>query len=1152
MSISNTGNRFHGNGRIRKWLNKIAVFAVLLFGIILYTFAQEEPLRFRHITTEDGLSQNWVQCILRDSRGFMWFGTGGNGLNKYDGYSFKIYKSDPGNKNSLQNNWITVIFEDEDQNLFIGTQSGLCLYDKDKDNFYRIPGIQNQVVRGIFQYKEKVLCIICLQNIFFLNLNDFSIEPFCEGSQCFKGVFVSTIVKDRSGNYWVGSNDGLFRIDLQYKTFTCYLPEKSDPNSISDNDISVLYTDSRKRLWIGTTSNGLSLVNYKDDDPGKPYFINNLHEPNDPSSISGGRILVLRDDNKGKLWIGTENGGLDIIDQKDIDAGRFAFKHYTHNPYDETSISNNSIYSIFVDKQGTTWVGTYGGGINIYNKLLIKFNYYKQIPGMNNSLNNNLVNVFYQINTDLYIGTEGGLDIMNMVTGEFKHFTHDPNNPSSIGSDAVWEIFKDSRDRIWVGTWAGGLNLFHPESGTFTHYYTDPNKRNSISSNNIFGICGDDEGYLWIATMGGGLDRYDPIKNTFFTIQAEYKNPSSLSGDWVQTLFYNSKKELWVATTNGVDIYNIKNQSFTTFRTDTTNPASISSIGANILFEDSKGNMWIGSDIGLNRFVRKDSSFIHFQNVDGLPDNSIKGICEDNHGNLWLSTNFGLSKFINAVNLPARAEFVNYSTGDGLQGNEFNRRSCFKDQKGNLYFGGSNGFNVFYPDSIKPNPNIPRLYFTNLYIFNKRVEVDDKYGVLSQHISKCEKITLPYYYNVFTIEFAALNYIAPWKNQYKYILEGFEENWSEAGSKREVTYTNLDPGKYTFRVKASNNDGVWDEKGIALKITIPPPWWETWWFRVLSAIISIILLVGFYFYRLNALRKQKEQLQTKVIERTKEVEEKNKALTLQTELLNETNTLLEERQQRVEEQAEELRAQAEELANSNATLVTLNATKDKFFSIIAHDLKNPFSSILGFCEILILRYSKYDDNKRLQLIGVINQSAQHIFKLLENLLQWARSQTGSLKFEPEEFDVAELILENAGLLKNMLNEKQLLFESASTGKFMVVADKNMINTVIRNLISNAIKFTEKGTIRVRVKKEENALKVFVEDSGVGMTSERAQTLFEIGHSKSTEGTRGETGTGLGLIICKDFIEKNGGTIGVESIVGKGSTFYFTLPWNNSN
>ena len=486
---------------------------------------------------------------------------------------------------------------------------------------------------------------------------------------------------------------------------------------------------------------------------------------------------------------------------------------------------------------------------------------------------------------------------------------------------------------------------------------------------------------------------------------------------------------------------------------------------------------------------------------------------------------------------------------DGLQGDEFNRRSAFRDERGYMYFGGVNGLNIFHPDSLRENSFKPPVVFTDFKLFNRSVDFRGTDAPLHQHIASIGKegIILSYRESVISFEFAALSYIVPENNRYRYYMDGFDKEWNEVGNKREATYTNLDPDSYTFMVQGSNNDGIWNEEGVKINITILPPWWKTVWFRVLMAIIAVSIIIALYYYRLNQLIRQKETLGEMVKTRTLEIEEKNQMLQKQAEELGEINTRLEERQQQIEEQAGKLREQADELSINNQTLTRLNATKDKFFSIIAHDLKNPFASILGFCEILSSRYSSYDDKKRLYLIEIIERSANNIYKLLENLLQWARSQTGGISFSPESFHLDEAMITVQDLLDESLAEKGLTLVNNIPRNYKIFADKNMINTVIRNLLTNAIKFSESGEIKIEAKRENGSSRISITDHGIGIRKEIRDKLFEVDRSKSTEGTRGETGTGLGLIICKEFVEKHEGIIGVESEPGRGSTFFFTIP-----
>lgn len=1122
--------------------------SMLLIVLTSAISAQQSQIKFKHLSVQDGLSQSWVRCIYQDSYGFMWFGTGGNGINKYNGYEFKVYKKNPRIRNSLANNLIHAICEDTNRNLWVGTQTGLNLYDRENDCFKVFPGLQSQYITGFYETDHEILFVTTINNIYEINLKNNNVKPYCnEASGCLQDIFVDAIVEDADGNLWLGSSNGLYLLDTLNKSFTIFKHNDNDPGSLSDNVIMSMIRDAEGRIWIGTENKGLSLMKFRDDNSSQPYFINFTHDPNKEKSISEGAIRAILDDGKGNLWIGTENGGLDILNLGKFNQGNYHFAHYRNNIDDETSISYNSIYSLFQDDQGTIWVGTYGNGLNYYNELLFKFDHYVHRKNITSNISNNMVNVIYRGENHLWVGTEGGLSILNKSSNTFEDFKYYGDTRISIGSSAVWVLLEDSYNNLWIGTWAEGLSVYNKESKKFIRFLHIANDPESISSNNIFGILEDREGYLWVATMNGGLNRYNYRTNTFKAYRANFAEENSISGDWVRTLIESSFGELWISTSTGVDLFNKETEEFINFTHDPYDSTSISYNGAIMLFEDSKENIWLGTEGGLNLFIRDDSSFIYYQEKDGLPDNSIKGICEDDHGNLWLSTNKGISKFIDGINRPRKPIFENFNMNDGLQGDEFNRRACFKDKDGFLYFGGTNGLNVFHPDSLRKNTYTPPVILTDFLLFNKPVKINSEDSPLTKHISVSEEITLSYNQSVITFQFAALSFLFPENNHYQYLMDGFDEHWSDVGTKREATYTNLDPGKYVFQVKGSNNDGIWNEHGVSLEIIILPPWWKTIWFRVLVILAAIGLVVGFYYYRLNQLTKQKYQLQEKVKQRTKEIEEKNSILRKQANELNEANTILEERQQRIEEQAEELRTQRDEVTQTNETLLKLNATKDKFFSIIAHDLKNPFTSILGFCEVLTLRYDNYDDSKRKHLIAVIDQSANNLFKLLENLLQWSRSQIGNIKFNPEEFPVPELISNITALVSNSLEEKGLKLITDYPEDLIIYADKNMLHTVLRNLVSNSIKFTESGEIKIKIDADTSFITFSITDTGVGMDKEKKNNIFEIGMSKSTEGTRGEQGTGLGLIICKEFVEKNGGTVGVESLVGKGSTFWFTVP-----
>ncbi len=483
------------------------------------------------------------------------------------------------------------------------------------------------------------------------------------------------------------------------------------------------------------------------------------------------------------------------------------------------------------------------------------------IIGNKNSLSNNQVNTFFEDNDFLWIGTEGGLNQYKKKDDTFKHYVHDPINKRSIGSNAVWAICKDKKGNLWVGTWGGGLNRFDYKTESFEHFYHNPDDTNSIGSNNIFSLYEDSKGNMWIGTMGAGLNLFDYKNKKFISYRT---SNSGLYTDFVPSITETKNGDLWLVNENSFARFNSDTKIFENFIHSVNDSTSISSNRATSILEDSKGNLWMGTDAGLNLFNKATKGFKYYRMEDGLPDNSVNGIVEDNKGNLWISTDKGLSKFINAVNLPLRPQFRNYAYEDGLQSNEFGQRSCYKGAGGLLYFGGPNGFNVFDPDKIVENTYVPPIVITGFKIFNKPEFLGER--GFGKDLDNAEDLVLSYKQSVFSFDYAALNYISPFKNQYAYKMEGFDQEWNYVGTKNTATYTNLDPGKYVFKVKGSNNDGVWNEKGISLSIIIMPPFWRTIWFYGIVFIVLGGIIFGLYRWRVLQLLNRENKLNIRIQE----------------------------------------------------------------------------------------------------------------------------------------------------------------------------------------------------------------------------------------------------------------------------------------------
>jgi serine phosphatase RsbU (regulator of sigma subunit)/ligand-binding sensor domain-containing protein len=850
---------------------KKTVFSVFIFWFFWGSlFPGSNTLRFKHISLDEGLSQNSVFCMIQDSKGFMWFGTQ-DGLNKYDGYHFIVYKLDPGNLNSLSHNQIAALCEDKAGKIWIGTVGGgVNRFDPKTETFFRYPvapnepaSINNGFINVLYLDSSEALWIGTLggglsqlvrepgKKERFIHYRGISGDPDNAG-----GDFIGSIAADRTGAIWIGTlGDGLKRLDRRTKSFTHFRSRPNDPSSLSHISVSAILEDRSGMLWIGTNGGGLNLLLNKKTGECKRY----RRISNDPGSLSDDNITVIYEDRSGILWIGTLNGGLNRFDKRTE-----TFTRYIRDGNDPYSISYNWITSIYEDRSHILWVGTPGGGLNKFDREN-KFAHYKADPNNPNSLSDNFV---YAICEDhfgiLWIGTTGqGLNKFDRSTGQFTHYRNRSNDSRSLSNNIIRAIYEDRQGGLWVGTNGGGLNKFNRETGTFSHYRRVNGEPDNISGNSIRTMYEDRAGVLWVGTIFNGLNRFNRETGTFKHYRNIPGNPNSLAGNYV-TVIYEAPTEpgiLWIGTYNGgVHRFDPQNETFRRYMANPGDTRSISSSRIQAIHRDHSGTLWVGTyGGGLNKVIRKKgeiTGFIHYTEKNGLANNSIYGILEDEAGCLWISTNKGLSRFD-----PKRETFKNYNVRDGLQGNEFNGGAFFKSKSGEMFFGGLNGVNAFYPAGITDNPHVPPVVITGFNLFNKPAAVGGD-SPLKTAISRAKEIRLSYNQNAFSFEFAALDFTIPGNNKYAYRMEGLEKEWNYRDSqKRFASYTNLDPGEYIFRVKGSNNDETWNVEGTSIRIIITPPFWQTWWFRFLLLFLLVVLIMLWYRGRLRNVRI-KTELQT--------------------------------------------------------------------------------------------------------------------------------------------------------------------------------------------------------------------------------------------------------------------------------------------------
>ncbi len=1140
-------------------MKRLLAFALEILIISQICSIAKEPIqsqfKIRTITIEDGLSNNKVNVICQDYQGYMWFGTN-DGLNKYDGYKIKVYKNIPGDSASLYGKMIKGLFEDSRKNLYVGSNV-LQKYNREKDNFIRVKLADkfesSRMILGICEDREGTIWIATNnQGLFSYNpetraTRNYLREP--DNPNSISNNYVKTLCIDNKGLIWIGTSNGLNIYDKENNTFKRFFSNPDDEKTISQNNIEKIYQDKNGNIWIGTSDAGLNLYT-REKNEFRRILINKDYR-------LSYRIRGFLEDNNDNFWVGSR-GGLYLMDPV-----KLTFKWYAHTEHPFSILGHNSVYSLYKDMHGGLWIGTYAGGVNYIDAQEKRFVLYSYKPDNDYFLNDPVVFSFVEDKKgNIYVGTEyGGINYLDKSTGKFTYFLNDPGNNNSLSSNNIKELITDSKGNLWIGTYGGGLNYFNIKENKFTVYKNNPQDAASIQGNQVYCVFLDSRNNLWIG-IRGGLDLVpdlDAMKFRHFIHDPEDMNSFPVA--LVNSIIEDSKGRIWVAGLNGIYYYNQSASTFINPLERFSGTVNTSDIIINSIYIDSRDDFWLATQDGLAWVNFSEKKIRNFNENDGLPSNIIYGILEDDYGNLWFSTSAGLVKFNNALSKPEEKEFSVFDVKDGLQSRQFKEGAYLKARNGEMYFGGIKGFNSFFPGKIAKNETKPEILITDFQINNKSVEIGDKIfrnQTLAKSITLTDKIKVSYKSRVLTFELTAIHYSSPVHNKFAYKLEGHDKDWVITDiSRRYVTYSNLPPKTYLLKVKAANPDGVWNENYKIIEITVTPPFWKTLWFKIIVLVFILTSALSFFYYRINSLKRQKESLERLVKERTREIEEKNQMLIRQTNELNETNTLLQERQMHIEEQAETLKAQKEvlqeqkaSLKDANIKLTELNKTKDKFFSIIAHDLKNPFNSILGFAELLTLEFKELTDEKKLKYLYTIYEACKNVYNLLENLLNWARSQSDNIIFKPAAFKLQELVEQNINLLKENFGRKNISVVCKNSDYDDVYADRDMINTVIRNLLTNAIKFTpENGKISITSAKNKDYVELSVSDTGIGMNPEVVESLFKIDKSSVRTGTAGETGTGLGLIICKEFIEKNGGSISVKSEEGKGSIFSISLPGN---
>ena len=1102
------------------------VFSISLLSQNQIQYKPSDKITFEHINEDDGLSNNYVTCILQDSKGYMWFGTQ-DGLNKYDGYNFTIYKHDPRDPFSLRQNRITTLYEDKSGTLWVGTgallqntklRGSLNKFNREKEQFKHYTNITTDSL----SLNNSMITSICENNFGDLwigtrgGINKFDInkEQF---------TFLGPDVNDREeisnrinvlfrpndstqNDIWIGTDNGTFKTDNKMEKFVSYKPNRKNSFSLSGRKILSICEDNFGNLWLGTEGGGLNKFNVR-----IKQFVHYKHDPKNLNTLSHNQVESIYFDNYGIFWIGTNNG----LNKFDIKKEQFV--RYNYDPRNPYSLSNNKVLSIFEDNSGAIWIGT-AGGINKIIKQKDQFTYYKHDPLNSNSLSYDLVQSVYQDKQGLlWIGTQKGLNKFDPENDLFVRYFRDSNNPNSLSSNRIWAIYEDKSNNIWFGTWGGGLNKFNRKNEIFIRYKYNSKDPYSLSDNSVRIIYLDNKDVLWIGTQKG-LNKYDDKKDRFIqykfdfdipqnkrynkitslfesTIEGkeefwigtqggglikfdrekekfkQYKNfPSdsnSLSNDNIWLIYQDNAGELWCSTLGGLNRLNKEKNNFTRYQFDKNN---IANDVCKVIHEDKYGTLWVGSNTGLYKYDREKQVFIDKNKKEDFPKGRIDAILEDDNGYLWISSEKYLIKF----NLITETSNI-YKLQNDLKNHLKIKNSYLKCKDGRFIISGQKGFILFDPNKIKDNFTIPSIAITDFQIFNKTVEIkkdgipeNENIYLLEKHISETEIIKIPYDKNVFSMEFAAMDFRDPAKNKYAYKLEGIDPDWVYTdASRRFATYNQLNPGEYTFYVKGSNNDGIWNEKGTSLKLIITPLWWQTIWFRIFVVFVIIGSVVWIFFNRINALKK-KQQIQ----------EEFSRQL--------------------IDSQESERKRIASALHDSHGQNLLVISNEVQHF---------------------VLDHQEYKDDLK-PVTEIVQESIDEIRNI-------------SYDLHPHQLDKLGLVKTIKSMVKKISGSTNIKFDLKIDNINDLIEKKTEINIyrIIQEATNNIIKHSQATEAKIVIRKESKSVTIIISDNGYGFN--KKEKLKE--------------STGLGLSGMLERAKLIKGKFNFDTQEGKGVRITFSIP-----
>lgn len=1078
---------------------KYSLSVTLLLLTQTFLFAQKSDLKFDHFNSLDGLSESAVFAITQDQRGFMWFGTR-SGLNRFDGYSFTSYKHDEDDPFSISGNEIISLIECQDKNLWIGTRDeGLNRFVYTSQRFYRyntklINGeyVPISTVNFLLQTSEGKLLVATKEGLVFHDsIQDILVSTT---NDVLKDANVKTLsLSSIDGCIWVGTKIGAYLFDInEQKIIKSFVHNPTDPKSLSDNYVTSILEDTSGKIWITTFNQGLNKL----DSLNSTAFRHYRNIKGDKNSMTSDVLRLIRQDRSGTIWIGTQVTLEELSVEQQIKNSP-VFIHHQHNESNQQSLSHNSIYSFYEDKNGDFWIGTYNGGVNLLYAGMKRFKQYKHDFMDPLSINNDIVNSFEERDEGIWIGTNIGLNLWDRDLDVFYDFSSNLESLSGFGSHRIKAFKTDEDGLLWIGS----------SHGLFTYDVVDSKFTLVLSDVEVITIEDGISDEIWIGTPSGLLV-YNKQLQTVNKYRSNDNDSSSISSNSIKKIFKQSEGTIWVATKKGLNYYNRESDNFVRCFNRKKDKSSISDNYVTSICEDNNGDIWIGTFNGINTFDSVSKSFTQYKDV--LLDDIILNLVYDNEGFLWATTTKQLIKCKRQLDTNELSVFGDYDRRDGLQDEEFKLGACYKTNSGELLFGGRAGFNLLNPKMLKDNSRIPDVVLTDLKLFNKSVTLEEDDSPLKNHISATQSIQLTHRQSIVTFCFASLNYIASSKNQYAYKLEGFEETWNYVGAKREATYTNLSPGSYTFKVIASNNDGLWNPEGALLLVEVLPAWWETWWFRLFITWVLILVLWGMIRSRFNSLSRKKRFLENKITERTQELEEAfNKLKGTQSQLV-----------------------QSEKMASIG--LLT---------SGVAHEINNPLNFIQGSKNF----FNQYVDENLVDhkheldpFLEAMQMGLDRTSDIVSSLNRFNRRNVNY----KEQCNLHEIIDDCLIILQGQLRDRITVSRHYSEDYSTIEGNQGELHQLILNVLSNAEQsIASKGDVTIRTSLEKSKFVIRISDSGEGISRDNIEKVTDPFFTTKDPGK----GVGLGMSISFSIIKKHKGNLGFESEIGKGTTVIIIFP-----